>query len=307
MPKGGQTVTLLKVAQLSKRFGAHIAVDRVDLDVAPGEIVGLLGPNGAGKTTTIRTLLGIYASDEGTISFGPELPSLDHVGYLPEERGLYPDAPVLEALTYLGSLKGLRAAEARRRGLRWLDRLELSHCAGRRIETLSKGMQQKVQFIAAVLHRPVLAVLDEPFSGLDPVNQELFLSAVRELHEQGTTLLISSHQMNLVETLCRRVVVINQGRVVLAGSVADVKRTHGVRRVDLEYEGDASFLGEQPGIAVIQQADGRCTLELSDGLSPNEFLGKLSGRLEVQSLKIGWPPLHDVFIATIRGAGATHP
>jgi len=212
--------TILDVKGLTKSFGNKKAVDNISLSVTRGEVMGLLGPNGAGKTTAIRMIMGIMAPDAGEISFnfgdGPQPLDKSRIGYLPEERGLYDDARVIENLLYLAGLKGMPAAEARREALQWLERLDLGAYANQKLEKLSKGMQQKVQFIASILHRPVLVLFDEPFSGLDPVNQDVIKEIIRELRDGGTTVLLSAHQMNMVEELCDSIFLINHGREVLS-------------------------------------------------------------------------------------------
>jgi ABC-2 type transport system ATP-binding protein len=230
---------ILALKDVQKRFESVTAVAGVSFEVKRGEIFGLLGPNGAGKTTLIRMILGITRPDLGEIAFA--LPGGDgrlckeRVGYLPEERGLYEDRRVGDTLLYLAALRGLSPHQAQERILTWLDRLELGKHFQSRIKELSKGMQQKVQFIAAVLHQPDLVVLDEPFSALDPLNQDLFQQIIRELSAGGMTVLLSSHQMNLVEQLCDRVFLINRGCQVVYGELDLIKRDYGQNLVRLKY------------------------------------------------------------------------
>jgi ABC-2 type transport system ATP-binding protein len=204
------------------------AVDDVSLELRPGEIFALLGPNGAGKTTLLRMLLGLLRPDTGEIRYGGNgaLPPTQ-VGYLPEDRGLYPDVPVLRTLVYFGRLRGMSRPAAGQAAERWLDRLELHDRRNEPLKALSKGNQQKVQFISAVLHGPRLAVLDEPFSGLDPLNQDVFLSLFRELRAEGTTILLSAHQMQLVERVVDRLMVLNRGRAVMHGTLDEIRARHG--------------------------------------------------------------------------------
>lgn len=293
-------MTLLTVSNLWKSFDERPAVKGVGFQVEAGEIVGLLGPNGAGKTTTIRSILNIYQPDEGEVIYSPELEGPDRMGYLPEDRGLYPDAPVVDILVYLAALKGISRSDARQRALRWLKRVELEQWADRRVETLSKGMQQKVQFIAAVIHSPRLAILDEVFSGLDPVNQELMIELIKELRADGMTLLISSHQINLVETLCERIVLVEGGEVILSGGVHDVKRAHGVRLIRLGFEGDGAFLSHLPGVTVQRLDEKEAVLHLGRESNPDDFLKSIVGRISVTNLSIDWPPLHDVFVDAVK-------
>jgi len=221
------TETLLSARGVVKRFVSVTAVDGVSLDIQSGEIFALLGPNGAGKTTLLRMILGLMLPDEGTIRFGDARSIRPaEVGYLPEDRGLYQDVPVLRTLAYFGRLRGMPGAEAVTAAQRWLERLELIDRRNEPLKSLSKGNQQKVQFISSVLHAPRLAILDEPFSGLDPVNQDLFLTLFRELRDNGTTIVLSAHQMQLVERIADRITVMNRGRVVLSGTLDELRAVH---------------------------------------------------------------------------------
>ena len=215
---------MLAVREVHKSFGDLQAVAGVSFEVRPREVFGFLGPNGAGKTTTLRMIMGITRPDRGTVTFDgrPEVERA-RVGYLPEERGLFEDAPVVDTLVYLGCLRGLSRAEARKVGQQWLERLGLADRAKAKVGTLSKGNQQKIQFACAILHRPALAVLDEPFSGLDPLNQEVFIDMIGELRRAGTAVLLSAHQLNLVERLCDRILLISKGRELLAGTLESIR------------------------------------------------------------------------------------
>ena len=215
----------LRIQDVEKRYRTVVACDGISLDVQPGEILALLGPNGAGKTSLLRMIVGITRPDRGSITWpeaGTDTLPPASLGYLPEDRGLYQDVPVLRTLSYFARLRGVPRAEAERLAREWLERFELSDRAGERLGALSKGNQQKIQFAAAVLHRPRFAILDEPFSGLDPLNQELFLDLVRELRSAGSTVLFSAHQMSLVERLADRVFVMHRGRELLHGPVGEL-------------------------------------------------------------------------------------
>jgi ABC-2 type transport system ATP-binding protein len=219
---------LLSVRHVVKRFVSTTAVNDVSFDLHSGEVFALLGPNGAGKTTLLRMLLGLMYPDAGEIRFADGVPlPPSQIGYLPEDRGLYQDVPVLRTLIYFGRLRGMTRTDAQQSAERWLERLDLHDRRGELLKALSKGNQQKVQFISAVLHAPRLAVLDEPFSGLDPLNQDLFLTLFRELRAAGTTILLSAHQMQLVERSADRLLVMNRGRVVLAGTLDELRARHG--------------------------------------------------------------------------------
>ncbi len=231
--------TILTVKELAKSYGAKKAVDRISFTVSRGEVIGLLGPNGAGKTTAIRMIMGILPVDRGEVNFrfNGRAKRLDksRVGYLPEERGLYDDVKVLDNLIYLSGLKGKSPQDARKDGLAWLERLSLTDYANQKLEKLSKGMQQKVQFIASILHRPQLVLFDEPFSGLDPVNQDFLKEIIRELQAEGVTVLLSAHQMNLVEELCDSIFLINRGREVLSGNLREIKQGYKESIVEIRH------------------------------------------------------------------------
>ncbi len=282
---------MLRVEGIRKAFKDRVAVDDLSFAVRRGEIFGFLGPNGAGKTTSLRMILGITRPDAGTVRFdaptGAMTAALDRrrIGYLPEERGLFEDQRVLDTLGYLGELRGLSPADARRAGAAWLDRLGLADRTKARINELSKGMQQKIQFAGAVLHDPALAVLDEPFSGLDPLNQELFLEIVRELRDHGTTVLLSAHQLNLVERLCDRFLLIARGRKVLEGRLDEMRRTvTGGATETLSLE-----LGPRDGAP--DEAGVRQTLAASGLDGALRFERRNDGGLAVE---VGLPAVHDV-------------
>jgi len=295
--------TILEVERIDKQFESVQAVDGVSFSVGRGEILGFLGPNGAGKTTTIRMILGIFDPDEGEIRscFGPSFARVpkERAGYLPEERGLYSDARVLDLLVYFGELKGLPRADARERAKQWLGRFELLDWESQKVEKLSKGMQQKVQFIAAILHCPDLVVLDEPFSGLDPVNQDLLKEIIRGLKEDGAGILLSSHQMNRVEELCDRIFLIHNGRRVLYGDLDEIKEAHGEHVVHVRFRGDGSALANLPGTEVMRAEEGRASLSLSQAVTPDGFIRGLPEDLEILALHVDRPPLHDIFVRTI--------
>lgn len=301
----GAPSTLLRVDGVSKAFDRVRAVSEVSLQVQQGEIFGLLGPNGAGKTTLIRMLLGIFRPDEGTIRV--DIDGADRVlrpeivGYLPEERGLYEDRRVDETLYYFATLHDMPADRARERALYWLDRLDLSDQLQSPLKELSKGMQQKVQFIVAVLHDPELVVLDEPFSGLDPPSQDLFQELIQELSDQGMTVLLSSHQMNFVESLCDRVFVIHRGEQVLYGDLAQIKRERGEDFVRIRYgEGDAleleTWLHNEGHARIVKLDRGQAELVLPKGVTPNVLLRGLIDRVEIEELTVTKPSLHRIFV-----------
>ncbi len=298
------TRAILHVENVYKAFDGTKAVDSVSFTVQKGEIFGLLGPNGAGKTTLIRMILGIFQPDSGKIrfSFSPDgrlLP--ERVGYLPEERGLYDNRKVCDTLVFLASLKGMDARLARERAFLWLQRLQLEKYFHRNIRELSKGMQQKIQFIAAILHEPGVVILDEPFAGLDPINQDLFRELIVELKARGTAVLLSAHQMHLVEDLVDRIFLINKGRQILYGDLREIKRSWQEDWVTLDFRGDGEFLRQSSLVKSAQIENGRAQLILREGVRPEEFLVAIVGKLEIEQITIRKPPLHHIFVEMVKG------
>jgi ABC-2 type transport system ATP-binding protein len=293
---------VLSAENVCKSFDGTKAVDGVSFTVQKGEIFGLLGPNGAGKTTLIRMILGIFQPDSGEIKFSlspdGKLPP-ECVGYLPEERGLYDNRKVCDTLVFFASLKGMDARLARERALLWLQRLQLERYFSRNIRELSKGMQQKIQFIAAILHEPQFVIFDEPFAGLDPVNQDLFRELILELKARGTTILLSAHQMHLVEDLVDRIFLIDKGRQVLYGSLREIKRQWAEDWVEIDFRGDGEFLKQSSLVKTAQLEDGRAQLILKEGVRPQDFLASLLGRLEIEQIAIRKPPLHHIFVEMV--------
>ena len=292
----------VSLRDLVKTFGTHRAVDGVSLEVTKGLIFGLIGPNGAGKTTTIRMILDIIRPDSGEVRV-LGLPAgdgvRDRIGYLPEERGLYRKTKVLEMLEFQGSIKGASPAAARRQAAGWLDRLGLGEWKDRKVEDLSKGMQQKVQFVGAVMGEPELLILDEPFAGLDPVNQNLFKDVMLDLNRAGATIVFSTHQMETAERLCREIALINRGRIVLGGPLAAVKARFGKNSVLVECEGDGQFLRSLPGVARVDDYGGYREVRLREGADPQALLRALVERGAVRRFEIVEPTLHNIFIEQV--------
>jgi ABC-2 type transport system ATP-binding protein len=293
---------MLTVRNLRKEFDSVVAVDGVSLQVQRGELFGLLGPNGAGKTTTIRTVLNIIQPDSGEITFDghpftPEMWNL--IGYLPEERGLYRKSKIINTVLYFAALKGISAKEAKPLAQQWLDRFELSDSAHRKVEELSKGNQQKIQLVCALIHRPQLLILDEPFTGLDPVNQILLKDILMELRTHNIAIVFSTHQMEQVEKLCDNICLINKGREVLGGALTDIKKKYGSNSVHLEFEGDGTFL---KNIGFVERADvyqNYAELELTDIGKSNELLSIVNGKLALRKFEIVEPSLNSIFINVV--------
>ncbi|HYW11577.1 MAG TPA: ATP-binding cassette domain-containing protein [Longimicrobium sp.] len=303
---------IVSVEGVTKRFGAVTAVDDVSLQVQGGEVFALLGPNGAGKSTLIRMLLGLQRPDSGHIAYrlegteGPPRPA--HVGYLPEDRGLYPEIKVLPTLVYFGVLRGMERRAARTAAETWLERMGLADRGGEPLKSLSKGNQQKVQFISAVLHRPRFAVLDEPFSGLDPLNQDFFLGLIREMRDGGTTVLLSAHQMQLVERLADHVMVMNRGRPVLRGTLPEIRQrwtreTRLVLRVG--GGGDGAALAAHPAVLRVDAtAPGELTLYLQPDAPLNPVLAAAAQSLDVREVHSAPVTLHEAYVRAVGGETA---
>jgi ABC-2 type transport system ATP-binding protein len=293
---------MIRAEHLDKRFANVHAVNDISLEAEPGEIFGLLGPNGAGKSTTIRMITRIIEPDSGSISYDGE-PFSDairnRIGYLPEERGLYQKARILETIVHMSLLRGLSEAEAKRRGQEWLRRFDLAGSDRRLIEELSKGNQQKVQIIIALMHEPRYLILDEPASGLDPVNQELLREIIEGLRDEGLTILYSTHQMHLAERLCNRIALINRGKVVLSGSVDEVRARHSGNQVLIEFEGDGTFLR---GLSPVSSADiyaNYAELTLHPDATLNDLLPHVADRLRISKIEKVRPSLNTIFIQTV--------
>jgi ABC-2 type transport system ATP-binding protein len=291
--------TMLETHNLTKRYNGFTAVDDLSFEVYQGDLFGLLGPNGAGKTTAIRTIMDIFKPDEGTIKVLGQPPGVvrRRIGYLPEERGLYQDLKVLDVLVYLAQLKGTPGGVAREQALSWLERIELGEWAQHKVRDLSRGMQQKLQFVASVVHDPQLLILDEPFQGLDPINVDLLKRLIRELQSEGKTVMLSAHQMNLVEALCDRILLIDDGMAVLYGSLDEIKRRHSPDAVRLRT---SATLDALPGVARIERRDDTYSLTL-EGVTPQELLATLVQRdVPVQAFEVATAPLEDIFIKVVR-------
>ena len=296
----------VRLDQVRKSFGEFTAVKDLSLAVRAGRIFGLLGPNGAGKTTTIRMIVNITAPDSGTIElFGQQItPTLqDRIGYLPEERGLYKKMKIGDQLRFFAELKNISGKEVDTRIDNWLARVKLSEWKNKKSIELSKGMQQKVQFITSVLHEPDLLILDEPFSGLDPVNVDLLKDIVLELKRTGKTIIFSTHQMEVAEKICDDICLINRSRKILDGSLREIKKSFGRNAVALRMEGSNGILNDPSLVTNVQTHSDEVEVLLAPGATPQQFLRKLvDSGANVSKFEMIEPSLHDIFIEKVTEA-----
>ncbi len=293
---------MLTISHLRKEYSTVVAVDDVSFAVRRGEIFGLLGPNGAGKTTIIRIVLNIIKPDRGGVWFDGKLYSTqiaNSIGYLPEERGLYQKNKLLRTLQYFASLRGLNARSASLEAHRWLERFGLLDRIDRKIEELSKGNQQKLQFIIAIMHNPDLVILDEPFSGLDPVNQSIMKDVFMELKSNKKAVIFSTHQMDQAERLCDEICLIDRGHKVLDGEIHEVKKRYGKNSVHLEFDGDGSFLKTMKEFSRADVYENFAELELTDSVSNSSVLQLLLNKLEIRKFEVKEPSLHSIFINVV--------
>jgi ABC-2 type transport system ATP-binding protein len=292
----------VELASVRKSYDEFVAVDDLSFRIRPGTIYGLLGPNGAGKTSTLRMIIGIIVPDSGRVLILGEPLSRAHTnrfGYLPEERGLYKKMKVLTHLVLLAQLKGLSSGEATKRAHHWCERLELAAWMDKKVEELSKGMQQKVQFIGAILHDPELIVMDEPFSGLDPASALSLKDALLELAKNGKTILLSTHRMDQAERLCQSFCLINHGRAVMEGDLGQIKSNYGHCSVQLKYDGDASFLQEKRLVQSFNDYGNYVEVRLAPGADTQELLRLASSRAKLDRFEVMQPSLEEIFIEAV--------
>lgn len=297
----------LKIEQATKKFGDFIAVDRLDLEVAEGEMHGFLGANGAGKTTTFRMILGLLDPTEGKVGWKGEpitYANSPEIGYLPEERGLYPKMKVEEQLVYLAQLRGMKPQEAKREAARWLERFEVPHYAQKKVEELSKGNQQKIQLVASLLHRPSLLILDEPFSGLDPVNVEMLKAAILDFQKEGATIVFSSHRMDHVEELCDKMSILDKGQVVLDGSIREAKRSFGKQNVRIHMDRDISALQGVRGVEEFRKTPDGGLFRIGDEGTAELLLTEAMKLGTLRHFSLEEPSLEEIFIAKVGKAYA---
>jgi ABC-2 type transport system ATP-binding protein len=294
----------LVLKNVTKRFGDFVAVDNLSLNIPKGSIYGFLGPNGAGKTTTIRMVMSIFYPDEGEIQVlgnhkGEDVK--DRLGYLPEEKGLYKKMKTAEIVAYFGKLKGMDSSTAKIKARELLTQYGLGDWLDKKCETMSKGMGQKVQLLGTLIHDPELVILDEPFSGLDPVNMEVMRDTIRGFKEQNRTVIFSTHVMAQAEELCDYIFLINKGKKVIDGPLAEV-RGKGDKGIKIDYDGDGSILHRLPGVARINDAGKSAELFLEPGGDPQEILAALAGKLTIRKFDLSDPSLHEIFIRAVGGS-----
>ena len=298
------TVVLDRVC---KAYDHFVAVDSLSFEIPPGTIHGLLGPNGAGKTTTLRMILGILVPDSGEVRLFGEPFRREHlrrIGYLPEERGLYKRMKVLDQLRFLGEIKGLARAEAERRAQQWCERLAIADWLPRKVEELSKGMQQKIQFVAALLHDPEFVILDEPFAGMDPVNTTLLKDVLVELKNAGRTILFSTHRMDQMERLCDSICLMHRGRAVLAGELKRIKAGYGRNMVHVSYEGAAAFLTGNGIVESFNDYGNYAEVRLKAGADAQDFLKTVAATCRVSRFEMMEPSLEQIFLEVVGKADA---
>jgi ABC-2 type transport system ATP-binding protein len=294
---------VVELAGVTKAYENKVAVNNLSLSIDAGQMFGLLGPNGAGKTSSIRMIMGITIPDSGTVVLFDkpfERKSLERVGYLPEERGLYKKMKVIDQLIFFGQLHGLKAEEARKRSIAWAERMEIAESLQKKTDELSKGMQQKIQFISCLLHEPGLIVMDEPFSGLDPVNAVLVERTLLELKAQGKAILFSTHRMDQVEKLCEAICLINNGQAVLEGKVREIKSRYERNHVIVEFEGSSDFLKSEE-IAESKNYSGHSEIKLKPHGDAQKLLHEASSVATIYRFELVEPSLEEIFIQTVGG------
>jgi len=298
--------SILQSIHISKYFGSFCALDDVNISIERGKIFGLLGPNGAGKTTLIRIITRIYAADNGRVLFdGKELSESDvlKIGYLPEERGLYKKMKVGEQLLYLARLKGVPTSQAKERIRHWFRRLDMTDWWEKKVDELSKGMQQKVQFIASIIHEPRLIILDEPFTGFDPVNANIIKNEILRLRENGATIIFSTHRMESVEELCDHIALINKSKKILDGPKLKIKEEHKENIFDIEHQGDLGTLNHNLQVIsskIIRDDIYKSTIHSENEITHNDLLKILIDRVEVRSFYERLPSINDIFIKRVQ-------
>lgn len=297
-------MSFLVLDKVVKNYATTRAVDEVSFSVEPQTIFGMLGPNGAGKTTTIRIITTILTADSGKVLFnGQPLTEMhsEQMGYMPEERGLYKKMKVWEQLVYLAQLKGMNGRDAKRSVFEWMEKFNIKDWWNKKVEELSKGMSQKVQFIATVIHKPQLIILDEPFSGLDPINSNLIKDEIEELRKNGATIIFSTHRMEQVEEICENIILINKGKVILNGGVSNIRRQFRKNEFSIHYEGNAPQLPQQQ-FPLIREKDHEMVVKIEDHFSSTDLMRELvNQQIQVKSFNELLPSLNEIFITQVEG------
>ena len=308
--KNSGILTVMDALELNgvcKSFGQVRAVDNLTAKIPAGSIYGFLGPNGAGKTTTLRMIMSIIRPDAGSISvFGNNLTekAKSHIGYMPEERGLYRKMTVSGILAFFGALKGLSSSELGRVVPAWLERIELSDRANKKVEDLSRGMHQKLQFAATVINEPDLLILDEPFSGLDPLNLDLLKDIILEMKGKGKTIIFSTHDMHGAETLCDYILLINKGKIILDGKLGDIRSQKASNAVIVEVEGETGFIKTLPMVTKVESQQNTLEITLGKGADPQELLKAIVGKVRVRKFEVKRPTLHEIFVTLVGESNA---
>lgn len=294
---------MLVLKNVIKEYKNVTAVNNISFSIEKGKIFGLLGPNGAGKTTTIRMILNVIKPTSGEITFNGKIIDNDFqgiVGYLPEERGLYKKSKVIDIIIYLGELKGLTKKQAEENSLFWLKKLDIINYKHTKLEELSKGNQQKIQFIAAILHNPEVLILDEPFSGFDPVNQQLVKDIIVDLAKEGKIIILSTHQMDIAEKLCNQIFLINKGKEVFSGQLFDIKKNFGTDTIKIEFDDDSHKLNNIPGILHSDIFSNYAELQLAENINTTDFIKTAADIINLKGFSIIEPSLHRIFIEEIK-------
>jgi ABC-2 type transport system ATP-binding protein len=302
-----EVMDALELNGVCKSFGQIRAVDNLTAKIPAGSIYGFLGPNGAGKTTTLRMIMNIICPDAGSISvFGNNLTekAKSHIGYMPEERGLYRKMTVSGILAFFGALKGLSSSELGRVVPAWLKRIELSDRANKKVEDLSRGMHQKLQFAATVINEPDLLILDEPFSGLDPLNLDLLKDIILEMKGKGKTIIFSTHDMHGAEMLCDYILLINKGKIILDGKLGDIRSQKASNAVIVEVEGETGFIKTLPMVTKVEPQQNTLEITLGKGADPQELLKAIVGKVRVRKFEVKMPSLHEIFVTLVGASNA---
>ena len=300
-------MNIVQVENVSKQFGEFKAVDNVSFNIEKGSVYGLLGPNGAGKTTTIRMIMDIIAPDSGQVIFSENQPSgdfADQIGYLPEERGLYRKMKVKDVILFMAELRGMNRTDTFNEIDRWLQKMDLTEWKNKKIEELSKGMAQKIQFIATVIHKPELIILDEPFSGLDPINMTLLKDLMLELNADGATIIFSTHIMEQAEKLCEKICLVNAGKIVLEGDLREIKKSFGKGSVEIEYSGNVDLIKNSRFVERSNDFGQHVEVKLHAPEHYSTLLRELvEASVDITRFELMEPTLHEIFVQSVQGEG----